>query len=245
MWGVVTQLPVRALGLGVRAWGLCLQLLSLVLWALLLCFLLLLRGLFVCMQKLGRAVLTAARSVALIVHLCAVYIFLQGVAWCAQLAGSWVTLHLWLFSASLETLSNIPLILLCEQAARWLVQVAVWVIRGLARVQSVVTLVRLCAHTVFLGMYLCMHISFSAISSRVHVRVHMPFSVSLPFIVHAPLRLGLKVRLQDQRHDRAKGKGGRPQGEVREEQKPWMSRSSKPITRRLVAPSRSEPSSGG
>lgn len=245
MWGVVTQLPVRALGLGVHVWGLCLQLLSLGLWALQLCLLLLLRGLFVCVQGVGRAVLTAARSVALAVHVCAVYILLQGVAWCAQLAGSWVTLHLWLFAAFLETLRRIPLTLLCEQAARWLVQAAVWASRGLARVQCVATFVRLCARTVFLGMYLCMHICFSAISSRVHVRVHMPFNVSLPFKVHAPLSLGLKVGLQDQRHGRAKARRGVPQRESREEQTPRSSRSPKPMRRREAAPSRSESNPGG
>lgn len=245
MWGVVTQLPVRALGLGVYVWGLCLQLLSLGLWALLLCLLLLLRGLFVCMRGVGRAVLTAACSVALAVYVCAVYILFQGVAWCAQLAGSWVTLHLWLFTAFLETLRRIPFTLLCEQAARWLVQAAVWASRGLAWVQGVATFFRLCAHPIFLGMYLCMHICFSAISSRVHVRVHMPFNVSLPFKVHVPLSLGLKVGLQDQRHGRAKERKSVPQRKVREEQRPRKPRSPKPIRRREAASSRSESSPGG
>lgn len=245
MWGVVTQLPVRALGLGMYMWDLYLHLLSLGLWALLLCLLLLLRGLCVCVQEGGRAVLRAARSVALAAHVCGVYVFLQGVAWSAQLAGSWVTLHLWLFSALLDVLRHIPLILLCEQAARWLVQAAVWASRGLARVKGVVNFVQLCAHTFFLGMFLCMHICFAAVSSRVRVRVHMPFSVSLPFVVHAPLNLGLKVRLQGHRHDRAKEKVGVPRGDIREEQKPQMSRSPKPTRRRVVAPSRSELSPGG
>lgn len=246
MWGVVAQLPVRGLGLGVRVWGLSLQLLSRGLRALLLCLLLLLRGLSVCVRGVGRAVLTAACSVALAVHVCAVYILLQGVAWCAQLAGSLMTLHLWLFAVFLETLSRIPLTLLCEQAARWLVQAAVWASRGLARVQCVVTFVRLCAHLVFLGMCLCMHICFSAISSGVRVRIQMPFNVnvSLPFKVNAPLSLGLKVGLQDQRHGRAKESKGAPQREVREKQRPWRSRSPKPIRRREAASSRSESNPG-
>ena len=242
MWGVVAQLPVRALGLGMRVWGIYLHLLSLGLWALLFCFLLLLRGLFLCVQEWGRAVLTAARSVALAALVGGVYVFLQGVSWLAQLAGSWVTLHLWLISALLETLRSIPLILLCERAARLLVQAAVWTSRVVARVQGVATFGQLCAHTFFLGLYLCMHICFSAISSRVRVRVHMPFRVSLPFRVHAPLSLGLKVRLQGQRHDRAIGKGGMPQGE---EQKPQRSRSPKSVRRREAAPSRNELSPGG
>ncbi|KAF6118045.1 calsyntenin 3 [Phyllostomus discolor] len=237
MWGAVAQLPVRALGLGMRVWGIYLHLLSLGLQALLLCLLLLLRGLFLCVQEGGRAVLTAARSVAFAALVGGVYLFLQGVAWLSQLAGSWVTLHLWLISALLETLRRIPLILLCEQAARWLVQAAVWASRVLARVQGVVTFGQLCAQMFFLGLYLCMHICFSAISSRVHVRVHTPFSVSLPFRVHAPLSLGLKVRLQGQTQDRAIGKEGVPQ---REEQKPQRPRSPKSVRRRKAAPSRSE-----
>lgn len=252
MWGVVTQLPVRALGLGVLVWDLYLHLLSLGLWALLLGLLLVLRGLLVCVQEVGRASLTAARSVALAAQVCGVYVFLQGAAWSAQLAGSWVTLHLWLFSAFLDTLSCIPLNLLCEQAARWLVRAAVWVCRGLARVRGVLTFAQLCAHTLFLGMYLCMHICFAAVSSRVRVRVHMPFRVSLPFMVHAPLNLGLQVRLRSQRHDRPKGEMGTPQRGVWEEQRPQRSRSPRPTrrrevtpSRREVAPSRSELSAGG
>lgn len=244
MWGVVTYLSERALGLGMYVWRLYLHLLSLGLWVLLLCLLLLLRGLFVCVQEAGRAVLRAACSVALAVYVCGVYIFLQGVAWSAQLAGSWVTLHLWLFSALLEALRCIPLILMCEQAARCLVWAAVWVSRGLARVWGVVTFIQLCARMVFLGMYLCMHICFSAISSRVRVKVHMPFSVSLPFTVHMPLSLGLKVRLPSQRHDRAKEKSSIPRGEIREEQKPEMFKSPKPTRRREMAPSRSLLSQG-
>lgn len=238
MWGVVTHLPERALGLGTCVWRLYLHLLSLGLWVLLFCPLLLLRGLFVCVQKGSRVVLRAAHSVALAVYACGVYIFLQGLAWSAQLAGSWVTLHLWLFSALLEALRCIPLILLCKQAARCLVWAAVRVSRGLARVQGVATFIQLYAHMVFLGIYLCMHICFSAISSRVHVKVHMPFSV------HIPLRLGLKVRLWSQRHDRAKEKLSIPQGEILEEQKPKMFKSPKPTRRREVAPSRSELSPG-
>lgn len=244
MWGVVTHLPKRALGLGMRVWRLYLHLLSLGLWVLLLCLLLLLRGLIVCVQEWGRAVLRAARSVALAVYVCGVYIFLQGVAWSAQLAGSWVTLHLWLFSALLEALRGILLIPLCEQAARCLVWAAVQVSRDLAWVRGVVTFIQLCAHVVFLGMCLCMHICFSAISSRVRVKVHMPFSVSLPFMVHMPLSLGLKVRLQSQRHDRAKEKSSIPRGEIGEEPKLEMFKSPKPTRRREVAPSRSERSPG-
>lgn len=242
MWGVVAQLPVRALGLGMRVWGIYLHLLSLGLRALLLGLLLLLRGLFLCVQEGGRAVLTAARSVALAALVGGVYLFLQGVAWLSQLAGSWVTLQLWLISALLEILRRIPLILLCEQAARWLVQAAVWASRVLARAQGVATFGQLCAQTFVLGLYLCVHICFSAISSGVRVRVHMPFSVSLPFRVRSPLSLGLRVRLQGQMHDRAIGKGGMPQ---RKEQKPQRSRSPKSVRRREAAPSRSELSSGG
>lgn len=243
MWGVVTQLPVRTLSLGMRMWDLYLHLLSLGLWALLLCLLLLLRGLFVCVREGGRAVLRAARSVALAAHVCGVYVFLQGVAWAAQLAGSWVMLHLWLFSALLEILRCSPLTLLGEQVSRWLVQAVVWASRGLARVQGVATFVQLCAHTLFLSMFLCMHICFAAFSSRVRVRIHMPFSVSLPFLVHAPL--SLKVWLWGQRHDSAKGKVGTARGETWEKQKPQMPRSPKPTRRREVAPSRSELSPGG
>lgn len=244
MWGVVTYLPKRVLGLGMCIWRLYLHLLSLGLWALPLCLLLLLQRLFVCVQEAGRAVLRAVCFVALAVYVRGVYIFLQGVAWSAQLAGSWVALHLWLFSALLEALRCLPLILLCEQAARCLVWAAAWVSRGLARVWGVATFIQLCANMVFLGMYTCMHVCFSAISSRVRVKVHMPFSVSLPFMVHIPLRLGLKVRLRSQRHDRAKEKSSVLQGEILEEQKPEMFKSPKPTRRREVAPSRSELSPG-
>lgn len=238
MWRAVTRLPGRALGLGVSVWGLQLQLLSLGLRALLL-----LPGLLVCVLQGGRAVLAAALSVALAAHGCAVSIFLRGLAWAAQLAGSWLTLHLWLFSAFLETLSSILLVLLGEQATGRLVQAAVWASRG--PVTVVVTFVRLCAHMFFLSVCLVVHVCSSAASSRVRVRVHRPFSVSTPVRVHDPLSLGLKVGPRDQRHDRAKRKRGVPRGEVWKERKPQMSRSPEPIRRREVAPSRSELSLGG
>nr|XP_011743975.1 uncharacterized protein LOC105484223 [Macaca nemestrina] len=239
MWGVVTQLPVRALGLGVRVWGLYLHLLSLGLRAFLLCFLVLLRELCVCVQEAGRAVLTVARSVALTAHVCSVYVFLQGAAWSAQLVGSWVTLHIWLCCALLETLRRVPLLPLCEQAARWLVWAGTQAGRGLALVWGVAIFVQLCAHTVFL----CMHMCFAAISSQVRVRVHAPFCVSLPLKAHAPLNLGIKVGLQGRKHGRAMGEAGTPQGEMLGKQEPQTSRSPKPTRRREV--SRSELSPGG
>nr|XP_012616108.1 uncharacterized protein LOC105869072 [Microcebus murinus] len=238
MWGVVTQLSVRALGLGVRVWGLCLHLLSLGLRALWLCPLMCVRVLCVCVQQLGRAVLAAARSVALMAHVCSVYVFLQGVALCAQLVGNWVTLHIWLYCTLLETLRCIRLILLCEQAAWWLARAGVWAGRGLARLWGVSTFVQLCARTVFLGVCLCMHICFATISSKVRVRVHAPFSG-----FHAPLSLG--VRLWGQRHRRAKGETGTPQEETWGEQEPLTTRSSEPTRRREVSPSRQELSPGG
>ncbi|XP_045222376.2 uncharacterized protein [Macaca fascicularis] len=243
MWGVVTQLPVRALGLGVRVWGLYLHLLSLGLRAFLLCFLVLLRELCMCVQEAGRAVLTVARSVALTAHVCSVYVFLQGAAWSAQLVGSWVTLHIWLCCALLETLRCVPLLPLCEQAARWLVWAGTQAGRGLAPVWGVAIFVQLCAHTVFLSMYLCMHMCFAAISSQVRVRVHAPFCVSLPLKAHAPLNLGIKVGLQGRKHGRAMGEAGTPQGEMLGKQEPQTSRSPKPTRRREV--SRSELSPGG
>uniref|UniRef100_A0A8C4MCK7 Calsyntenin 3 n=1 Tax=Equus asinus TaxID=9793 RepID=A0A8C4MCK7_EQUAS len=236
MWGVVTQLPVRALGLGVPVWGLYLHLLSLGLWALVL----LLRVLYVCVQKVGRAVLMAACSVALAAHICGMYVFLQGIAWSAQLAGGWVTLHIWLCCALLETLRRIPLILFCERAARWLMQAGVQAGRGLARVQVMATVFQLCAHMFFLAMFLCMHTCFATLSSKVRVRVHMPSWVSLPFRVCVPLNLGTRVRLQGRRHDRAMEEVGIRRGEIWEEQMPQTSRSPKPPRRREVSLSRKE-----
>ncbi|KAI2564185.1 calsyntenin 3 [Homo sapiens] len=241
MWGVVTQLPVRALGLEVRVWGLCLHLLSLGLRAFLLFFLVLLRELCVCVQEAGRAVLMAARSVALTAHVCSVYVFLQGVAWSAQLVGSWVMLHIWLYRALLETPRRVPLLPQCEQAARWLVWASMQAGKGLARVWGVATFVQLCAHTVFLSMYLCMHICFAAISSKVRVRVNAPFCVSVPLKVHAPLSLGIKVGLQGQKHGRATGEAGMPQGEMLGKQEPQTSRSPKPTRRREVSRSELSP----
>ncbi|XP_012587953.1 PREDICTED: uncharacterized protein LOC105854355 [Condylura cristata] len=245
MWAVVTQLPMWALSLGVRAWGLCRHLLSLGLWTLLLCLLLPLRVLHVCVQQGGSAVLMAARSLALRVCIWSIYLFLQGVACFVQLAGFWVNLHVKLYCALLDTLSHVPLHLLCEPAARWLVWAGVWVSRGLARVQGLANFVQLCAHMLFLGVYLCLHIFFTTISSKVHVRVHAPFSVSLPCRVHAPLNLGIRTRLPGQRHGRAKGEVGVPQREILEEQKPQMSQRPEPTRRREVSPSRSELGPGG
>ena len=153
MWGVVTQLPVRALGLGARLWGLYLRLLSVGLWAPLFCLLLLLRVLSVCVQEVGKAVLTAAASVAVWVQVCGGYIVLKGLAWTAQLAGSWVELHVWLCCALLETLRRVLSILPCEKAVGWLMRAGVLASRGLARVRSVVTLVQVCTHTLFLGTF--------------------------------------------------------------------------------------------
>ncbi|KAG8509083.1 Calsyntenin-3 [Galemys pyrenaicus] len=235
MWAVVTQLPLRALSLGVRAGGLCFRLLSLGLWTLLLCLFLPLRVLCVC----GGAVLMAARPLILRVRVWSVYLFLQGVTCCAQLAGFWVNLHITLFCAVLDTLSRLPLLLLCEPAARGLVWTGVQVGRGLAWVQGLANFAQLCARTVLLGVYLCMHICFATVSSKVHVRVHAPFSVSLPLRVHAPLSLGIRVRLPGQRHGRAKGEGGVPQREILEEQKPQMCQSPEPTRRREASTSRS------
>lgn len=226
MWGVVTQLPVRALGLGARLWGLYLHLLSVGLWAPLFCLLLLLRLLSVCVQELGKAVLTAAASVAVWIQVCGGYIVLQGLAWTAQLVGSWVALHVWLCCALMETFRHVLSVLPCEQAVRWLVRAGVLAGRGLARVRGVATLVQVCTHTLFLGVYLCLHVCFAAISSKVRVRVHAPLWVSLPFRVHAPLSLAFRVRLQAQRHDRAQGTGGASRGE----QSPLVSRTT-PVSR--------------
>lgn len=245
MWGAVTQLPGRALGLGARVWGFYLHLLSLGLRALLLCLLLLLRTLYVCVQEAGKAMFTAVGSVALAARVCGIHVLLQGVAWTAQLVGSWVALHVWLCCALLETLRRILLVLPCEQASRWLVRAGVragvWAGRGLARVWGMATLVQLCAHTLFLGVHLCMHVCFAAISSKVRVRVHAPFSISLPFRVHTPLSLGFRVGLQAQRHDRAEGEQGTPQVE----QRPQMSRRLEPTRRREVSLTRSELRPGG
>uniref|UniRef100_A0A8C3W2Z2 Calsyntenin C-terminal domain-containing protein n=1 Tax=Catagonus wagneri TaxID=51154 RepID=A0A8C3W2Z2_9CETA len=232
MWSAVTQLPVRALGLGVCIGGLCIRLLSLGLWALLL----LLRMPCVCAKEAGKALLSAVGSVVLVAQVYGGYVFLQGVAWSAQLAGRWVALHMWLCSVLLETFRHILLMLPCEQAAGWLLRAGLWASRGLVQVPGVVTLVQLCAHTLFLGMCLCWHVCLASISSKARVRVHVPFSVSLPFRVHAPLSLGFKVRLQTQRPDRAEGKVGTPRGG----QRPQMSRGLQPMRRREVPPSRSE-----
>lgn len=188
----------------------------------------------------------AVCSTALTAQVCTVYIFLQGLARSAQLAGSWVTLHIWLSYALLETLRHIPLIPLCEQAARWLVRAGVQAARRLARLRGMTTFVQLVARTLFLGMYLCVHICFAAISSRIHVKVLVPFRFSLPVRVHAPLNLGIKVRLRSQRHGRAKEEVGVPQGEMTGEgKKPHASRSLQLSRRREVSPSRTELSSGG
>ena len=247
MWGVVTQLPVRALGLGARLWGLYLRLLSVGLWAPLFCLLLLLRVLSVCVQEVGKAVLTAAASVAVWVQVCGGYIVLKGLAWTAQLAGSWVELHVWLCCALLETLRRVLSILPCEKAVGWLMRAGVLASRGLARVRSVVTLVQVCTHTLFLGMYLCLHVCFAAISSKVRVRVYAPLWVSLPFRVHAPLSLGFRVRLQAQRHDRAQGTGGASQGEQSPpvSRMPLVSRRLEPTRRREASRSRGELCPGG
>lgn len=239
MWGVVTQLPVRALSLGARLWGLYLHLLSVGLWAPLFCLLLLLRVLSMCAQEAGKAVLTAAASVAVWVQVCGGYLVLHGLAWTAQLVGSWVALHVWLCCALLETLGRILSILPCEQAVGWLVRAGVLAGRGLARVRGVATLVQVCAHTLFLGVYLCLHVCFAAISSKVHVRVHAPLWVSLPFRVHIPLSLGFRVRLQAQRHGEAEGTGGASRGE----QSPPMSL--EPTRRREASRSRGELCPGG
>ena len=245
MWRAATQLPTRALSLGTRVRGLCLHLLSRGLRALLLCVPVLPRALCACVREVARPVLTAAGSVALAAHICGVYIFLQGVAWCAQLVGSWVTLHVWFCRALLEALRRSPLLLLCEQAARLLVRAGVQTGRVLARVKGVAVLVQLCAGAVLLGTCWCMHVCFAAISSTVRVRVHAPFSVSLPFRVLAPLSLGIKVRPRGQRHDRAEGEVGNPQGEIREEQKPQVSRRPRPARRREESQNRNECGSGG
>uniref|UniRef100_A0A8I3PJE0 Calsyntenin 3 n=2 Tax=Canis lupus familiaris TaxID=9615 RepID=A0A8I3PJE0_CANLF len=240
MLGRVAQLPTRALSLGTLVWGLYLHLLSVGMWAFRSWLLLPPRVLYVCVREAARAMLTAACSVALTTHVWAVYVFLQGLAWCAQLAGSWVTLHIWLCCALLETLRRIPLLQLCEQAAWWLVQAAVWAGRVLTRVRGVVALVQLCAHTFFLGVCLCAHLCFAAISSEVLVRVQAPLSVSLPSRVRAPLRLRGTVRLPGQGCDRVKGEVGLPQREIWEEKKPQRSRSPEPMGRRAVSQSRNE-----
>lgn len=245
MWGVAAQLPVRALSLGTRVWALHLRLLSLGLWAPLLCVLVLLRALCVCVRGAARVGLAAACSAALTAHVCGVYIFLQGGAWCAQLAGSWVTLHLRFCRALLETFTCVPWLPLWEQAAGLLVRAGVQTGRVLAQVQGVAVLAQLCAHTAFLGLCWCAHLCFAAISSTVRVRVHAPLSVSLPFTVHAPLSLGVRVRLRGQRHDRAQGEVGIPQGEIREEQTPQVSRRPRPTRRREESQNRNELSSGG
>lgn len=202
MWGVVSRLPARALGLGVLLWD---YLLSLGLRALSLCLLGPLRVLRVYAQVGCRAGLTAASSVALTAHVCTVYIVLQGFAWAAQVGGSWVSLHARLLCALLETLRHPPFLPPCEQAARCLVRVAVWAGRGLARVWGVATCVQLCARVLFLGTCLCLHICFATVSSEVRVRVRKPDRLPWPFRVSVPLNLGLRWRLPGWRPGRAPG----------------------------------------
>lgn len=244
MWQVAIQLPRRALDLGVYLWALFLHLLFQGFGAPLLCLLMLLRVLSLCVQNGAQVVFTAAYSVALRVQVCSIYVFLHGGAWLAQLAGSWVTLPIRFFGAMLETLTHIPLILLCEQAARWLVQAGVWATRGLARVWGMAMFVQLCAHSFFIGMCLCLHVCFSTISSKVHVKVHMPFSLSLPVRVHVPLSLGIRMRLQGGRPGSAQVEGGTPQGETPKEQRPCRTRNLRPTRRREVSRNRSEPRPG-
>lgn len=245
MWQTATRLPKRALGLGVYLWGVFLYLLSQVFWAPLLCLLLLLRVLSVCTQNGVRAVFTAVHSVALRAHAWSVYVFLQGSAWIAQLVGSWMTLSVRLFGATLETLTHIPLILLCEQAARWLVQAGMWATSGLARIWGLAMFVQLCAHSLLIGMGVCMHICFSTISSKVHVRVHAPFCFSLPVRVHVPLNLGIRMGPQGRRPESSEVGVRTPQGGTGKEQKPLRTRNVKPTRRREVSRSRSELRPGG
>ncbi|XP_029415682.1 uncharacterized protein LOC115068822 [Nannospalax galili] len=245
MWRVVTQLPKRALVLEVHLWGLFLHLLSQGLWAPLLCLLMLLRMMYVWVQKGARVAFTAACPVGFRAQVCSIYVFLQGVAWAAQLVGSGVTVFTQLFCVLLETLTHIPLIPLCESSARWLVQAGVWASRGLAQVWGMKTFVQPCAHSLFLGMCLCMHICFAAISSKVHVRVHVPFHFSLPVRVHAPLNLGVKVRLQGRRPEGTEEGAGAPSREIGKEQRLHTSRSLQPTRRREVSRSRGALSPGG
>ncbi|XP_055465376.1 uncharacterized protein LOC129678549 [Psammomys obesus] len=247
MWQIAIQLPKRALGLGVYLWGFFLHLLSQVLGAPLLCFFGLLHMLSVCAQHGAQAVFTAAYSVAHRAHVCGAYVFLQGSAWFAQLVGSCVALPIRLFGAVLETLTRIPLILLCEQAARWLVQSGVWATRGLARVWGMAMFAQLCAHSFLIGLGLCMHICFSTISSKIHVRVHIPFCFSLPVRIHVPLNLGIRMGLQGRRPETPEVGVGTPLGETGREQKPPRTRNLKPARRREVSRSRSrsEPRPGG
>lgn len=244
MWQVAIQLPRRALDLGVYLWALFLHLLFQGFGAPLLCLFMLLRVLSLCVQNGAQVVFTAAYSVALRAQVCSIYVFLHGGAWLAQLAGSWVTLPIRFFGAMLETLTHIPLIPLCEQAARWLVQAGVWATRGLARVWGMAMFVQLCAHSFFIGMCLCLHVCFSTISSKVHVKVHMPFSLSLPVRVHVPLSLGIRMRLQGGRPGSAQVEGGTPQGETPKEQRPCRTRNLRPTRRREVSRNRSEPRPG-
>lgn len=245
MCQVLIQLPRRALGLGVYLWGLFLHLLCQGFGAPLFCLLKLLRVLFLCAQNGAQVLFTVARSVALRAQVCSVSVFLHAGAWFAQLVGSWVTLLIRLFGAVLETLTHIPLILLCEQTARWLVQAGVRAIRGLARVWGMAMFVQLCAHSFFIGVCLCLHVCLSTISSKVHVRVHIPFSLSLPVRVHVPLNLGVRMRLQGGRPASAEVEGGTPQGETPKEQKPCRTRNLRPTRRREVSRNRSEPRPGG
>lgn len=185
--------------------------------------------------------LTAVGSVALRAQVCGVYTFLQGVSWSAQLAGSWVALHVWFSCALVETLRRVPSMLPCEQVSGWLVWAAVQAGRGPVRVRGTVSPVQLGAHKLFLGTYLRLHVCFAAISSKVRVRVHAPFCVSLPFRVHGPLSPGFKVRLRTQKLDRAEGEVGVPRGE----QRPQVSRRLEPARRWKASLSRGELCPGG
>lgn len=245
MWQVVIWLPKRALGLGVYLWVLFLHLLAQGFAAPLLWLLMLLRVLCVCVQKGAQVVFTAACRVALRVHACIAFVFLQGVAWLAQLVGSLVSLPLRLFGAVLESLTHLPLLPLSEQAARWLVQAGVWATRGLAGIWGMALFVQLCAHSLLIGMGLCMHICFSTLSSKVRVRVHVPFCFSLPVRIHAPLNLGIRMRLQGRRPGGAEVEVRTPQGEIGKEQKPRRTRNLNPPRRREVSRNRSELRPGG
>lgn len=183
-------------------------------------------------------------SMALVAQAYSVYILLQGLTWSAQLVGRWLALHLWLFHAFLEMLRPIVLFPLFAQVARWMVRAGVQASRALPQVWGMVTFVQLCARMFFLGLYLCMHVCLSAISSQVRVRVQVPLRVSLPVRIHMPLNLGIRVRLTDRKKGSAEGETGRLQGEAGQEQMPQTSRSLEPTRRREVLSSRNQSSSG-
>lgn len=201
MWGVVTQLPGRVLGLWLRLGAFCLHVLALGLWALLFCLLLPLRVFLAFLKQLSRV----ACSVAQHGSIYGFYGLLQGAASSTQLARNCVLAHTDLYWALLDVLRLLPVPQLCEQAARLLFEAGVWAGRGLARAPSVATFVQLSAHTIFLGLYLCAHVCIAAISSKVHVRVHVPFYLSLPFKVHAPINMGIKVKVPSSRNVLAPG----------------------------------------